>query len=58
MFVEVGNAPIYVDVVGEGEPALFLHGVPDSAELWRPLLKEVSSDYRCYLTDLPGFYRS
>jgi pimeloyl-ACP methyl ester carboxylesterase len=58
MFVEVGNSPIYVDVVGEGEPALFLHGVPDSAELWRPLLKEVSSDYRCYVTDLPGFYRS
>ena len=58
MFLEIDNAPIYVNIQGEGEPALFLHGVPDSAELWSPVLSKVNGHYRCYAPDLPGFYRS
>ncbi len=58
MFVEINNAPIYVDEKGSGEPALFLHGVPDSAELWNSVVDEVSEQYQCHVTDLPGFYRS
>jgi len=58
MFVEMSNAPVYVDIQGEGEPALFLHGVPDSGELWSDVVAQVKSDYRCYVPDLPGFYRS
>lgn len=58
MFVEINNAPVYVDIEGQGEPALFLHGVPDSGELWNAVVSEVSEKYQCYVPDLPGFYRS
>ena len=58
MFVEIGQAPIYLNVEGEGEPALFLHGVPDSADMWNPLVQQVKDSYKCYTTDLPGIHRS
>lgn len=58
MFVELANAPIYVKQAGTGDPALFLHGVPDSADMWNELIDQVSSKYACYAPDLPGFYRS
>ena len=58
MFVEIDQAPIYLNVEGEGEPALFLHGVPDSADLWKPVVEQAKSRFTCYTTDLPGMHRS
>lgn len=58
MFVEIGNAPIYVKEQGEGDDALLLHGVPDSAELWQPLMDKIGPHYKCSAPDLPGMYRS
>ncbi len=58
MFVEIDQAPIYLNVEGEGEPALFLHGVPDSADLWKPVVERAKSRFTCYTTDLPGMHRS
>ncbi|KZZ78927.1 hypothetical protein A3767_01765 [Oleiphilus sp. HI0133] len=58
MFVEIDQAPIYLKVDGEGEPALFLHGVPDSADMWNPLVQKVKDSFTCYTTDLPGIHRS
>lgn len=58
MFVEIDNAPIYVNIEGQGEPALFLHGVPDSADMWKSVVAQVSSNFHCFVPDLPGFYRS
>jgi pimeloyl-ACP methyl ester carboxylesterase len=54
----VQGAATHVEQYGEGRPALFLHGVPDSAELWSPVLGEASRKYRCIAPDLPGFRRS
>jgi len=58
MFVEITNAPIFVKKTGQGEDALLLHGVPDSAEIWNALTELVKGHYTCYAPDLPGFYRS
>lgn len=58
MFVEINQAPIYVNVQGQGEPALLLHGVPDSAEIWDEVIAGIQSDYQCFAPDLPGFHRS
>ena len=58
MFIEMDQAPIYMHVEGQGEPALFLHGVPDSADMWSPLVQQVKGSFKCYTTDLPGIYRS
>jgi len=37
---------------------LFLHGNPDSSILWRPVIAEMKSRFRCLAPDLPGFGRS
>jgi pimeloyl-ACP methyl ester carboxylesterase len=54
----VGGAPIFVIDEGAGVPTLFLHGNPDSAELWRGPIARLRDRHRCLAPDLPGFGRS
>jgi len=56
--IELDGALQYVHRSGRGRPALLLHGVPDSADLWHPLVARIGQDFRCYAPDLPGFRRS
>jgi pimeloyl-ACP methyl ester carboxylesterase len=58
MTVTVQGAPIFVIDEGAGSPTLFLHGNPDSADLWRGLIDHLGDRYRCLAADLPGFGRS
>ncbi len=58
MSTVVGNAPIHLIDEGSGSPTLFLHGNPDSAELWRGLIARLRDRHRCLAPDLPGFGRS
>jgi pimeloyl-ACP methyl ester carboxylesterase len=54
--VSVGAACVNVVEAGApGAPAiLFLHGWPQCAESWRPVLALASRDYRAVAIDLPG----
>ena len=54
----VQNVEVYLVDKGAGQPILFLHGVPDTAELWSDVIAHLSSSYRCLAPDLPGFGRS
>lgn len=47
----------YTDV-GTGPPIVFLHGNPTSARLYRYLIRDLASDYRCVAPDYLGFGRS
>lgn len=58
MFVGVEGARIYVVDEGEGQPVLFLHGNPDSADMWSGVIERLKGNYRCIAIDLPGFGRS
>lgn len=40
---------------GETEAVVFLHGVPGSADVWRPLLEHVGQFGRAVALDWPGF---
>lgn len=42
---------------GATDTVLLLHGNPDSADMWRPLIERLP-EYRCVAPDLPGFGRS
>jgi len=42
----------YLDV-GEGAPALFVHGLATSAYLWRKVVSELAGRRRCLAVDLP-----
>jgi pimeloyl-ACP methyl ester carboxylesterase len=43
---------------GAGTPTLFLHGNPDSSEVWEDILPALAPHGRCIAPDLPGFGRS
>src|SRR5215469_9634770 len=54
----VQNVNVYLVDRGAGRPVLFLHGVPDTAEIWSDVITRLSTGYRCLAPDLPGFGRS
>lgn len=58
MLLTVQNGAIYLEDSGAGEPMLFLHGVPDSAEMWDGVIERLEGQYRCIAPDLPGLGRS
>ena len=48
------NKVSYIDR-GIGTPLLFLHGNPDTKEMWNGSIDFFSKNYRCIAPDLPGF---
>ena len=58
MDVKVQGAQIHVVDRGQGTPTLFLHGIPDSSEVWSAVTAKISGSYHCLAPDLPGFGRS
>ena len=41
--------------VGSGEPVVLLHGTPFSSFVWRDVAAALSSRYRVYFWDMPGY---
>lgn len=58
MNVTIGSASLYINHVGSGVPTLFLHGNPDSSDLWQPVIDRVQDEFDCYAADLPGYGQS
>ncbi|HTM63688.1 MAG TPA: haloalkane dehalogenase [Gammaproteobacteria bacterium] len=57
-FAEVNGSKIHYIETGEGNPILFLHGIPTSSYLWRNIIPHVASLGRCIAPDLVGFGKS
>ena len=53
MFQEINGKKMAVDVFGEGEPMLLVHGLGGSSNLWRPLINEFSGQFKLIVPDLP-----
>jgi len=47
----------YVET-GEGEPIVFLHGIPDSWYQWHHQMSALSATHRCIAVDLKGYGQS
>ncbi len=58
MALNVGQTRIHLIDEGSGLPVLFLHGNPDSSEVWSGIIARLSHRHRCIAPDLPGFGRS
>lgn len=58
MSLTVQGVDVYLTNCGAGSPILFLHGAPDSAEMWDGVIEHTKDRYQCYALDLPGFGRS
>jgi len=58
MSLVIQGVNVYLTDRGSGSPTLFLHGAPDSAEMWNGVIEHLEDQYRCFAPDLPGFGRS
>ena len=58
MNLKVLGVDVFYKESGVGEPVLFLHGNPDSADIWDEVIAGCQSKFRCIAIDLPGFGRS
>ena len=58
MYLTANNTRVYYRDEGTGPPILFLHGNPDSADLWNGVISPLRAQFRCLAVDLPGFARS
>lgn len=58
MPVTIQGVDVFVRERGAGEPVLFLHGNPDSADIWDEVIATSGEKFRCIAIDLPGFGRS
>lgn len=57
-YVEVLGSKLHYIDVGEGDPMLFIHGIPTSSYMWRNIIPEASKDARCIAVDLIGMGKS
>jgi pimeloyl-ACP methyl ester carboxylesterase len=55
MHIDVQGAGTRLEEKGSGQPVLFLHGNPDTGEVWDGVLAGLPAGLRCLVPDLPGF---
>lgn len=53
--LDVLGCKIHFEDRGTGSPILFLHGNPDSSQMWNPIVSAMSTSYRCIAPDFPGY---
>jgi pimeloyl-ACP methyl ester carboxylesterase len=58
MILRTSNGPIYYEVIGEGQPLVFISGWAMSCEAWRPVVDTLSANHRCLIYDQRGMARS
>lgn len=51
----VNNVPINYYEQGQGDPVLFLHGIPTNAYIWRNIVPQVATRARAIAFDLAGY---
>lgn len=56
--VSIGDADIYYETVGEGEPLIFITGMGGLASYWRPQIDSFKEKFRVYSFDHRGVGRS
>ena len=57
-YVEVNGSQMHYIEEGEGDPILFIHGIPTSSYLWRNVIPHISDNGRCIAVDLIGMGKS
>ncbi|GIO24939.1 2-succinyl-6-hydroxy-2,4-cyclohexadiene-1-carboxylate synthase [Oceanobacillus sp. J11TS1] len=53
----MGVDGLQYEIIGKGEPVLFLHGFTGTRETWKEVCSYLT-DYQCILVDLPGHGKS
>lgn len=58
MFYSYRGLNIYYEIMGKGDPIVFLHGWGCSLDIYKVVAKQISGKYCVYLLDFPGFGKS
>ena len=58
MYFEKGDVRISYEVKGYGKPVFLLHGWQMNKETFNSLTRDLSTDFKVYQIDLPGFGKS
>jgi pimeloyl-ACP methyl ester carboxylesterase len=53
--LNVEGSQVHLMDKGMGPPVLFLHGNPDTSDVWSGLIEHIQSEHRCLAPDLPGY---
>lgn len=51
--LDLERGPLLVRSSGSGDPILFLHGIIANGDLWRGVVADLNSDFRCIVPDWP-----
>lgn len=51
--LELSGGKLRAFVAGEGKPIVFVHGALVNANLWRKVVPQLSSEFRCICLDMP-----
>ena len=57
-FITINGSKMHYIEAGEGDPILFLHGMPASSYVWRNIIPAVCEKARCLAPDLIGMGQS
>ncbi len=57
-YIDINGAKLHYIKEGEGDPILFLHGVPASSYVWRNVIPHLATLGCCIAPDLMGFGQS
>lgn len=57
-YMDIDGEKIHYVDEGEGQPVVFLHGMPTSNYLWRNIIPNMSKTHRCIAPDLIGMGKS
>ncbi len=57
-YLTINNSKLHYIEEGQGDPILFLHGIPTSNYLWRNIIPFISPYARCIAPDLIGMGKS
>jgi len=58
MLISAGRVDVFYKDSGTSTPLLFLHGSPDTADVWDEVFDRLHPMHRCIAPDLPGFGRT
>jgi 2-succinyl-6-hydroxy-2,4-cyclohexadiene-1-carboxylate synthase len=50
----VNDVPYYVEICGQGDPLLLLHGFTGSSEMWKPFISDWKNHFQMVMVDLIG----
>lgn len=57
-FLTIQNIAVRVLERGTGKPVLFMHGHPDSSDMWAPLIDKMPEGFHYIAPEIPGYGQS